>query len=198
MRVPANRVSNAFRLLGSGELSMPLGPVFFPFGSQMPFGFWVLGNSPNRSNTAPQGSLKCLSAFGFWGTQPNKKKGLRRFPVSNAFRLLGSGEQLGEHEARLKLTRSQMPFGFWVLGNQKKELEAADRRVSLKCLSAFGFWGTYLTSDGKSEITIVSNAFRLLGSGEPLRRAGSRTRLGSLKCLSAFGFWGTNPPCSRS
>jgi len=43
--VPANRVSNAFRLLGSGELSMPLGPVFFPFGSQMPFGFWVLGNT---------------------------------------------------------------------------------------------------------------------------------------------------------
>ena len=63
---------------------------------------------------------------------------------------------------------SQMPFGFWVLGNSEKDvLKQQVKRVSLKCLSAFGFWGT-LHSHPSSE-------------GHDM----------CLKCLSAFGFWGT-------
>ena len=64
------------------------------FLSQMPFGFWVLGNATASgavASTLPL-SLKCLSAFGFWGTR----------------RQQGNPEVLRE---------SQMPFGFWVLGN---------------------------------------------------------------------------------
>ena len=39
--------------------------------------------------------------------------------------------------------------------------------LSLKCLSAFGFWGTKAHELSIEELINVSNAFRLLGSGEP-------------------------------
>ena len=61
----------------------------------MPFGFWVLGDSLKngwRRSGRPQG-LKCLSAFGFWGTVATRNV-----------------RALARH-------RSQMPFGFWVLGD---------------------------------------------------------------------------------
>ena len=93
MRVPANRVSNAFRLLGSGELSMPLGPVFFPFGSQMPFGFWVLGNASQENTTDANGVVS--NAFRLLGSgEPRSAANfIFSYCVSNAFRLLGSGER---------------------------------------------------------------------------------------------------------
>ena len=115
------RVSNAFRLLGSGEQS---------------------GSSVASSTAKP--CLKCLSAFGFWGTESV------------------------EAAAMMWLGESQMPFGFWVLGNRGG------------CQPGGHFFPR------------VSNAFRLLGSGEhiPVEVDTIITKLG-LKCLSAFGFWGT-------
>ena len=63
---------------------------------------------------------------------------------------------------------------------------------SLKCLSAFGFWGTEKKFEYFDLWNIVSNAFRLLGSGEPsVLLAVLSNSDSSLKCLSAFGFWGT-------
>jgi len=65
-------VSNAFRLLGSGEL-VNVGDEADKLEtlSQMPFGFWVLGNSKRKPLNRRKSlkSLKCLSAFGFWGTE---------------------------------------------------------------------------------------------------------------------------------
>ena len=90
----------------------------------MPFGFWVLGDY-NQTK-------RYLSEF---------------IRVSNAFRLLGSGE---------RRRRYGYQFSCW---------------QRLKCLSAFGFWGTRKDSFKASKKTLVSNAFRLLGSGELTRRA---------------------------
>ena len=98
MRVPCTAhiaVSNAFRLLGSGEpIVGEAGTLKVPASSQMPFGFWVLGNPPQKKNQSKKNeSLKCLSAFGFWGTPIHRQyTNLSRRSVSNAFRLLGSGE----------------------------------------------------------------------------------------------------------
>ena len=90
------KVSNAFRLLGSGELkSIVARKRFYLFESQMPFGFWVLGNP---------GFAKCGEVAEIY--------------VSNAFRLLGSGELV------------------------KGIYGSEGLKISLKCLSAFGFWGT--------------------------------------------------------
>ena len=139
----------------------------------MPFGFWVLGNLCPVQSTASlhRLGLKCLSAFGFWGTtriESRINEAQRR--VSNAFRLLGSGELLaGQYESALPQAvsnafrllgsgeripssggtntahpASQMPFGFWVLGNI-----------------------LFLCEVGR--VHGVSNAFRLLGSGEQLK-----------------------------
>ena len=60
----------------------------------MPFGFWVLGNAQGRKNGKGllRSSLKCLSAFGFWGTPGTTHTAFVQF-------------------------ESQMPFGFWVLGD---------------------------------------------------------------------------------
>ena len=96
----------------------------------MPFGFWVLGNNGATSYDMADDI------------------------VSNAFRLLGSGEQ------------------------EKRQSESKDSNSRLKCLSAFGFWGTkkptYLSPLPSKQ---VSNAFRLLGSGEqdfaPITRGAS-------------------------
>ena len=98
LKVLVLAVSNAFRLLGSGEL----------------------GDAENRVKLTRQISLKCLSAFGFWGTE-NAMKTRRPFSscVSNAFRLLGSGEPSTRRCASTRGRPSQMPFGFWVLGNRK-------------------------------------------------------------------------------
>ena len=91
-----NPVSNAFRLLGSGEQNLAKIKATWPEMSQMPFGFWVLGNPKNAANTTNPNkmSLKCLSAFGFWGTPQ------------------------GHRDHAPARRQSQMPFGFWVLGNR--------------------------------------------------------------------------------
>ena len=69
--------------------------------------------------------------------------------VSNAFRLLGSGEPIVGEAGTLKVpASSQMPFGFWVLGNH--------------------------ISGHASMLMEVSNAFRLLGSGEPATKKKSK------------------------
>ena len=159
--------------------------------------------------------LKCLSAFGFWGTD-NKLHGLHGWEtkVSNAFRLLGSGEHtLKATESNLRSPRSQMPFGFWVLGNHSTTTTISSTAQSrLKCLSAFGFWGTtriYKTPHPPpprlkclsafgfwgTEVRIaelvfesgVSNAFRLLGSGEP--ETGRETVRRVYQSQMPFGFW---------
>ena len=164
-------------------------------------------------------SLKCLSAFGFWGTQifggrPSVWRG-----VSNAFRLLGSGERLagaashpdtprglkclsafgfwGTHTHKTSPPQpppSQMPFGFWVLGNAVSDIvRDAIELQSLKCLSAFGFWGTTTYTRVTSVRLLVSQmpfGFWVLGNHSPpppQQIFGGRR----LKCLSAFGFWGT-------
>ena len=149
MSTDTRSVSNAFRLLGSGE------PIDAAALAKL-----------------VAASLKCLSAFGFWGTRlPDHRHRQRRLGVSNAFRLLGSGEQSANRGG------------------------ADPPVVGLKCLSAFGFWGTAQCHRAfHLGGYIVSNAFRLLGSGglspAPI---GKVSRLICLKCLSAFGFWGTNP-----
>ena len=83
-------VSNAFRLLGSGEP---------PLTTHL---------------MSPKFSLKCLSAFGFWGTIEDKVK------------------------ADKAATESQMPFGFWVLGNRKAIQQGHERRQ--RSQMPFGFW----------------------------------------------------------
>ena len=241
------QVSNAFRLLGSGEPKQALARRYqaktsqMPFGfwvlgnpplpiikklaeitSQMPFGFWVLGNLRSKSSTEllfP--SLKCLSAFGFWGTLLKTPKQWAQRAVSNAFRLLGSGElsptTLNTKERTMCL-KCLSAFGFW--GTQWAQRAASDfPSICLKCLSAFGFWGTQwnllpscwwqsqvsnafrLLGSGERHhlfcvclcSTQVSNAFRLLGSGEhPSRNTACPSESPRLKCLSAFGFWGTD------
>ena len=192
-------------------------------GSQMPFGFWVLGDCAMPSCIPPWGlhCLKCLSAFGFWGTVASANRegftiNLSQMPfgfwvlgdqseillkppalsrvsnafrllgsgghpmldrkdwsfdkVSNAFRLLGSGGPVEKHRDHLhKKYGSQMPFGFWVLGDSLPQKSRRPLWLSrLKCLSAFGFWGT------------------------PSIQAQPTPPSFSLKCLSAFGFWGTH------
>ena len=88
-------VSNAFRLLGSGEQGSP--STRKPGSRSVSNAFRLLGSGehdlkPNKP-TKPTKCLKCLSAFGFWGTE--------YFYYSNTF----------------FAAQSQMPFGFWVLGN---------------------------------------------------------------------------------
>ena len=189
------RVSNAFRLLGSGELDYIVRKAkkegmglkclsafgfwgtrkinYYPsWGfspSQMPFGFWVLGNENNliyvavtravsnafrllgsgeqrqlfRVAAGASGCLKCLSAFGFWGTM-KKIKNLTPHPLSlkclSAFGFWGTME--GIAKAKTEGEMSQMPFGFWVLGNCTAKRSPFSKLPGLKCLSAFGFWGT--------------------------------------------------------
>ena len=111
----------------------------------MPFGFWVLGNAREgiAIRAALEEGLKCLSAFGFWGTRESEEQG------------------------------KAQPGG-------------------LKCLSAFGFWGTSSWVETRRlHDGMVSNAFRLLGSGELRVDTKGWAGLPGLKCLSAFGFWGT-------
>ena len=130
--VLGNRLDDETKALIAGE-------------SQMPFGFWVLGNihTPKLGYKVINNSLKCLSAFGFWGTLIMSASILPAdCHVSNAFRLLGSGE----------LTNA--------------EIETMWMMPSLKCLSAFGFWGTAKSEAKAKAKKAVSNAFRLLGSGE--------------------------------
>ena len=114
--------------------------------------------------------LKCLSAFGFWGT----------------------GRDLSHGPTIPRGLKCLSAFGFWGTG-QPSVWRASVRRSRLKCLSAFGFWGTAALEDSLEWGDFhVSNAFRLLGSGE-LDPGPRRDRIQSLclKCLSAFGFWGT-------
>ena len=84
----------------------------------MPFGFWVLGNQIGKFEA----------------------EGLNL--VSNAFRLLGSGERLilGKRERSSFLVSN----AFRLLGSGEQRLPqvSATEHFRLKCLSAFGFWGT--------------------------------------------------------
>ena len=57
---------------------------------------------------------KCLSAFGFWGTQT-------------------WGSTLGN-----AVEESQMPFGFWVLGNATPE--SLEGFIETASQMPFGFW----------------------------------------------------------
>ena len=87
------RVSNAFRLLGSGELNASIGEL--KKKESVSNAFRLLGSGEQLYDFLEAGelpSLKCLSAFGFWGTPHAGGNRAARGP-------------------------SQMPFGFWVLGN---------------------------------------------------------------------------------
>ena len=143
-------VSNAFRLLGSGELEIIEASVNEVAIVSNAFRLLGSGERLNRSGVQKRvlKGLKCLSAFGFWGTGASRRQSRQRSPpsqmpfgfwvlgnyragiqqrcvrddVSNAFRLLGSGEpqdnDLGLEGYALQ---SQMPFGFWVLGNSSHQ-----------------------------------------------------------------------------
>ena len=97
-------VSNAFRLLGSGELTL-------------------------RAIHLGLAQMLVSNAFRLLGSGELAPVTSRVFHlplVSNAFRLLGSGEQEGA------------------------EMITIDEAAGLKCLSAFGFWGTQTQRSGKS------------------------------------------------
>ena len=191
----ASQVSNAFRLLGSGERGIKVGlNADQEKTSQMPFGFWVLGNKQLTTRFASSiCCLKCLSAFGFWGTPSKKMKKHLYHCVSNAFRLLGSGEPKGFAQRILKALWVSNAFRLLGSGERITELEAQGYKVtSLKCLSAFGFWGTLRAKSGSM---IKISGLKCLSA---FGFWGTRTRIVSvvcvracLKCLSAFGFWGT-------
>ena len=117
----------------------------------MPFGFWVLGNYSTEAELE-QDDAESQMPFGFWvlgNAGHDHPSHAPKGGVSNAFRLLGSGE---------RGTRSPKP---------------RSQRRSLKCLSAFGFWGTERNLPKGKFINSVSNAFRLLGSGERSDRGGA-------------------------
>ena len=130
------------------------------------FGFWGTNTSVS-ANPPSTPCLKCLSAFGFWGTSSLAKSKIFHFWVSNAFRLLGSGELW--REMRITNLRKSVSNAFRLLGSGEPPSLARDAGsfLGLKCLSAFGFWGTEYYN--RNEMA------------QKLR----------LKCLSAFGFWGT-------
>ena len=66
-----------------------------------------------------ESGLKCLSAFGFWGTLATALEGVVKSPASQmpfGFWVLGnSAVQSRLYDGTFP---SQMPFGFWVLGNK--------------------------------------------------------------------------------
>ena len=85
----------------------------------MPFGFWVLGNSAT-AQLFPELEGTSQMPFGFWvlgNQQPPLSPNTPTPRVSNAFRLLGSGEPFYFEYKDVFVKMSQMPFGFWVLGN---------------------------------------------------------------------------------
>ena len=136
----------------------------------MPFGFWVLGNDENRRTGEKIRGL-VSNAFRLLGSgehQVRTRSRRSKIFVSNAFRLLGSGERNRLRSGCLHAAlESQMPFGFWVLGNSPSTRKPGSA-------------------------SRVSNAFRLLGSGElSTEELGPLWKSSRLKCLSAFGFWGT-------
>ena len=86
----------------------------------MPFGFWVLGN-PVTIDGVTLPVSRVSNAFRLLGSGERGQimsATIRHSSVSNAFRLLGSGEQKFSDEIASRIQcGSQMPFGFWVLGN---------------------------------------------------------------------------------
>ena len=87
--------------------------------------------------------------------------------------------------------KSQMPFGFWVLGNKKTRHSISKRNALVS--NAFRLLGSgeQFLQNNCLQVICVSNAFRLLGSGEPSLTNSPSGKWRGLKCLSAFGFWGT-------
>ena len=110
----------------------------------MPFGFWVLGNK-NLGGSHGQGE-RVSNAFRLLGSGEHTFVPEFKYKdeaVSNAFRLLGSGElSMKIQKQTFTGGMSQMPFGFWVLGNSLVTNQCGNTWSGLKCLSAFGFWGT--------------------------------------------------------
>ena len=135
----SDKVSNAFRLLGSGEHRQRYRHRQQGVESQMPFGFWVLGNHQTRLKPFEPPDASQMP-FGFWvlGNTQQHDKYIHTIDVSNAFRLLGSGERLFFDVPRFVSLLSQMPFGFWVLGNLNPKDEAPVATVASQM--PFGFW----------------------------------------------------------
>ena len=95
----------------------------------MPFGFWVLGNYSTEAELE-QDDAESQMPFGFWvlgNAGHDHPSHAPKGGVSNAFRLLGSGEPSGTCRRASSSTASQMPFGFWVLGNAQTEAERIRR-----------------------------------------------------------------------
>ena len=140
------QVSNAFRLLGSGGRQPSPQSYRGTFKVSNAFRLLGSGGRPRRKRkrTTRTPSLKCLSAFGFWGTDSGPLQ-IHWLKVSSqmpfGFWVLGDCPE--NRQCKQIRHVSQMPFGFWVLGDLPlKVATCAPRRGSLKCLSAFGFWGT--------------------------------------------------------
>ena len=106
--------------------------------SQMPFGFWVLGNGENAMKARRPFSVS--NAFRLLGSGElgGGAEQTMKIHVSNAFRLLGSGERITDEAALEIAKRSQMPFGFWVLGNGPLQIHWL--KVSNGSQMPFGFW----------------------------------------------------------
>ena len=143
----ADPVSNAFRLLGSGELGQRTGQSRATCYA-VSNAFRLLGSGePKAGKMEPcqkKMRLKCLSAFGFWGTRQVLGEALK---AEFGLKCLSAFGFWGTLHARVGVilhdSLSQMPFGFWVLGNSANvPRRPRTRATSLKCLSAFGFWGT--------------------------------------------------------
>ena len=111
----------------------------------MPFGFWVLGNLATALEGVVKSPAKSQMPFGFW-VLGNSRGGLTFNPFASSqmpfgFWVLGNLGKLSQTLAIVAM--SQMPFGFWVLGNlDRLQMGYFPIHTSLKCLSAFGFWGT--------------------------------------------------------
>ncbi len=161
-------VSNAFRLWGFGEPIRGSKKPTTTSGSQMPFGFGVLGSGRHRWRSHPRWTL-----------------------VSNAFRLWGFGEQFGNRKANSMKKQVSNAFRLWGFGELELCHLSRWHDGCLKCLSALGFWGAGTLIENISQLTGKSQmpfGFGVLGSPRPRPRA--RARTASLKCLSALGFWG--------
>jgi len=114
-------VSNAFRLLGSGELQQ-LAKERGLSMTEVSNAFRLLGSGEREISVEWRPAKNAVSnAFRLLGSgEPLllKWRPCVVFPVSNAFRLLGSGEQ------------------------DQQKMKNRWEQKGLKCLSAFGFWGT--------------------------------------------------------
>ena len=154
----------------------------------MPFGFWVLGNRKQGNRDAALLSLKCLSAFGFWGTSRllvylENNSGLK---CLSAFGFWGTQFEFISVISSIHSLKCLSAFGFW--GTEKPRRWCNMLTLSLKCLSAFGFWGTVVSRSAQflSDESQMPFGFWVLGN---LKSRWNGSTLPNLMSQMPFGFW---------